>query len=131
MPKNQPAMPQATLLRRSGKTIQPWGASEPVLACISISDDSIMVKLLLISCPSIVVCLPAILYQTSNILRICRRKLLAAASIHRQTAAIAGEQGWKPPSYERMRQIIKHLDPALVTPAHQGPAAYREEFDLL
>src|SRR5205807_4859126 len=53
MPKNQPAMPQATLLRRSGKTIQPWGASEPVLACISISDDSMVVKLLLISWPAL------------------------------------------------------------------------------
>src|SRR2546423_15012081 len=63
MPKNQPAMPQATLLRRSGKTIQPWGASEPVLACISISDDSMVIKLLFIVA-RIVVCLPALLYQT-------------------------------------------------------------------
>ena len=30
-----------------------------------------------------------------------------------------------------VRQIIKNLDPALVTIAHEGPAAYREEFDLL
>jgi transposase-like protein len=55
----------------------------------------------------------------------------SAASIHRQVSAIANEQGWKPPSYERVRQIIKTLDPALVTMAHQGAAAYREEFDLL
>jgi putative transposase len=55
----------------------------------------------------------------------------SAASIHRQVTAIANEQGWKPPSYERVRQIIKNLDPALVTMAHQGAAAYREEFDLL
>src|SRR5215469_9818811 len=46
-------------------------------------------------------------------------------------SAIATEQGWKPPSYERVRQIIKNLDPALLTMAHQGAAAYREEFDLL
>ena len=53
-----------------------------------------------------------------------------AASIHRQVSAI--EQGWKPPSYARVRQIIKDIDPALVTYAHQGgAAAYREEFDLL
>lgn len=45
--------------------------------------------------------------------------------------AIALEQGWKPPGYDRVRQIIKGLDPALVTFAHQGAAAYREEFDLL
>jgi putative transposase len=55
----------------------------------------------------------------------------SAASIHRQVAAIANEQGWKPPSYERVRQIIKNLDPALVTLAHEGAVAYREEFDLL
>jgi putative transposase len=55
----------------------------------------------------------------------------SAATIHRQVVQIAKEQGWKPPSYERVRQIIKSLDPALVTMAHQGTAAYREEFDLL
>lgn len=55
----------------------------------------------------------------------------SAASIHRQVTVIAKEQGWKPPSYERVHQIIKHLDPALMTLAQQGPVAYREEFDLL
>ena len=53
------------------------------------------------------------------------------ASIHRQVVEIAENQGWKPPSYDRVRQIIKSIDPALVTYAHQGAAAYREEFDLL
>jgi putative transposase len=55
----------------------------------------------------------------------------SAASIHRQVVGIAQQQGWKPPSYGRVRQIIKNLDPALVTMAHQGAATYREEFDLL
>src|SRR5215467_4420629 len=53
------------------------------------------------------------------------------AAIHRQVSTIAMEQGWTPPSYDRVRQIIKSLDPALVTMAHQGAAAYREAFDLL
>jgi putative transposase len=53
------------------------------------------------------------------------------AAIHRQVTTIAHQQGWKPPSYDRVRHIIKGLDPALVTMAHQGAAAYREEFDLL
>src|SRR6266849_1664046 len=53
------------------------------------------------------------------------------AAIHRQVCTIAEERGWKPPSYDRVRHIIKTLDPALVTLAHQGAAAYREEFDLL
>ena len=55
----------------------------------------------------------------------------SAAAIHRQVVEIATQQGWKPPGYERVRQIIKSLDPALVTLAHQGPAVYREAFDLL
>ncbi len=55
----------------------------------------------------------------------------SAASVHRQVKEIALEQGWKSPSYGRVRQIIKDLDPALVTMAHEGAAAYREEFDLL
>lgn len=53
------------------------------------------------------------------------------AAIHRHITTIAKEQGWNPPSYDRVRHIIKHLDPALVTMAHQGAVAYREEFDLL
>jgi putative transposase len=53
------------------------------------------------------------------------------ASIHRQVVEIAEKQGWKPPGYDRVRQIIKSIDPALVTYAHKGAAAYREEFDLV
>jgi putative transposase len=55
----------------------------------------------------------------------------SAASIHRQVSAIAKEQGWPAPSYNRVYTIIKKLDPALLTLAHRGAAAYREEFDLL
>jgi len=55
----------------------------------------------------------------------------SAASIHRQVGPIAKQQGWPIPSYHRVWQIIKQLDPALLTFAHQGAAAYREEFDLL
>jgi putative transposase len=55
----------------------------------------------------------------------------SAAAIHRQVVEIAQQQGWNPPSASRVRQIIKQLDPALVTLAHEGAAAYREEFDLL
>lgn len=55
----------------------------------------------------------------------------SAAAIHRQVVEIAKAQGRKPPSYERVRLIIKNLDPALMTLAYQGAAAYREEFDLL
>jgi putative transposase len=55
----------------------------------------------------------------------------SAASIHRQVSTIAKEQGWPAPSYHRVYTTIKQLDPALLTLAHQGAAAYREEYDLL
>src|SRR5437588_2246191 len=53
------------------------------------------------------------------------------AAIHRQVCPIAKARGWHVPSYDSVYRIIKKLDPALVTMAHQGAAAYREEFDLL
>lgn len=43
----------------------------------------------------------------------------SAASIHRQVSTLAQEQGWPIPSYHRVYTIIKKLDPALVTLAHQ------------
>src|SRR5207244_6869311 len=49
----------------------------------------------------------------------------SAASIHRQILGIAKEQGWPAPGYNRVYTIVKKLDPALVTMAHQGAAAYR------
>lgn len=42
------------------------------------------------------------------------------AAMHRQVTALALEQGWKPPGDDHVRQIIKNLDPVLVTLAHQG-----------
>lgn len=37
----------------------------------------------------------------------------SATCIHRQVTAIAKEQWWKPPSYNRIYHIIKNLDPTL------------------
>src|SRR5437763_13182573 len=53
------------------------------------------------------------------------------SAIHRQVCAIAKAQGWNVPSYDSVYRIIKKLDPALLILAHQGAAAYREEYDLL
>ncbi len=53
------------------------------------------------------------------------------AAIHRQVCAIAKDRGWNSPSYDSVSRIIKKLDPALLTLAHQGSARYREEYDLL
>jgi len=44
---------------------------------------------------------------------------------------MAEEQGWPYPSYDQVYAIIKALDPRLLTFAHEGSAAYRDEFDLV
>jgi hypothetical protein len=54
-----------------------------------------------------------------------------AAYIHRQVAALASQHGWPIPSYRSVSEIIRQLDPGLLTLAHQGTKAYRERFDLL
>src|SRR6266568_8993303 len=53
------------------------------------------------------------------------------ATIHRQVVQIAEEQSWPHPSYDQVYAIIKALDPRLLTLAHEGSAAYRDEFDLV
>ena len=53
------------------------------------------------------------------------------ALVHRQVRDIALRQGWPVPNYQRVYRIIKHLDPALVTLAHDGSKTYRTTFDLL
>ncbi|GHO97522.1 hypothetical protein KSF_075700 [Reticulibacter mediterranei] len=58
-----------------------------------------------------------------------RPRLMVA--IRRQITSIAQPQGWPPPSYDRVRHIIKHLVLILVTLVSQGAATYREEFDFL
>ena len=53
------------------------------------------------------------------------------ATIYRRVGEIAQEQGWPSPSYSRVYDIVRKLDPALVTLAHEGTKAFREEFDLV
>jgi putative transposase len=53
------------------------------------------------------------------------------AAIHRRAVQIAEEQGWPHPSYDQVYAIVKALDPRLLTLAHEGSAAYRDEFDLV
>jgi len=55
----------------------------------------------------------------------------SAAFVYRQVRDVAAQQGWPVPSYSTVYAIIRELDPALVTLAQQGPAVYREAFDLL
>src|SRR5262245_40640189 len=53
------------------------------------------------------------------------------ATIHRKVAAIARAQGLHVPSYDVVHDIVRQLDPALVTLAHAGSKVYSETFDLL
>ena len=53
------------------------------------------------------------------------------AHIYRQIESYCDRQKQTAPSYSTVYGIIRDLDPALVTLAHDGTKAYRQEFDLL
>jgi putative transposase len=53
------------------------------------------------------------------------------AFVHRQVCAVALQHGWPVPTYQCVYRVVKHLDPALLTLAHEGTKAYRTTFDLL
>jgi putative transposase len=55
----------------------------------------------------------------------------SAATVQRRAAAVAAARGWPAPSYKQVYTLVRRLDPALVSLAHEGPRAYRERFDLL
>jgi putative transposase len=55
----------------------------------------------------------------------------SAATIQRRAAAVAAARGWPAPSYKQVYTLVRRLDPALVSLAHEGPRAYRDRFDLL
>jgi putative transposase len=55
----------------------------------------------------------------------------STAHIHRQAVRVAGERGWPAPSYGTVRSIVVALDPGLMALAHDGPAGYRDRFELV
>ena len=54
-----------------------------------------------------------------------------AAHVYRQVASVTEQKGWKVPSYEVVARIIRNLDPALVSLAHEGSKRYKEAYDLI
>ena len=60
-----------------------------------------------------------------------RRPRSSTAHIHRQVVRVASERDWPPPSYGTVRSIVVALDPGLVALAHDGPAGYRDRFELV
>ncbi len=55
----------------------------------------------------------------------------SAAAIHRRLLEVAPEQGWPVPAPRTVRAIIAALDPAMRTLVHDGPAAYRDRYELI
>ena len=55
----------------------------------------------------------------------------SAAAIHRRLADLAPERGWPVPAPRTVRAIVAAIDPAMRTLAHDGPAAYRDRYELI
>ena len=62
---------------------------------------------------------------------VLKRPRSSAATIHRRITAAAKAQGWRVPSYGTVHAIIAALDPGMVTLAQDGPAAFRDRFELV
>ena len=60
-----------------------------------------------------------------------RKPQPSVATLHRRVAAVAQGHGWQAPSYGSVYSIVRHLDPAMVTLAQEGPAAFRDRFELV
>lgn len=60
-----------------------------------------------------------------------RKPRPSASTIHRRVRKLAQERHWTVPSYSSIYAIISRLDPALVTLAHEGAAAFRDRFELV
>jgi putative transposase len=60
-----------------------------------------------------------------------RRPRSSIAHIHRQAVKVAVERGQPEPSYGTVRSIVVALDPGLVALAHDGPAGYRDRYELV
>ena len=55
----------------------------------------------------------------------------SAAAIHRRVRDVATAHGWYLPSYSTVYAILAALDPAMVTLAHEGAAAFRDRYELI
>ncbi len=55
----------------------------------------------------------------------------SAAAIHRRASEVAEQQGWAEPGYDQVYAIVRGIDPALVSLAHEGTKGYQRAFDLV
>jgi putative transposase len=60
-----------------------------------------------------------------------RKPRPSIATVHRKTMEAAKARGEYPPSYSSIYRVIRRLEPALLTMAHEGTKACGERFDLV
>jgi putative transposase len=60
-----------------------------------------------------------------------RRSALSIATVHRKAVEAATKLGERPPSYSLVYALIRKLEPALLTMAHEGAKSYGDRFDLV
>ena len=60
-----------------------------------------------------------------------RRPPPTIATVHRQAAEVARAQGWPVPGYAAVYDVVRSIQPAMATLAHEGSKRYREVFDLV
>jgi putative transposase len=60
-----------------------------------------------------------------------RKPRPSIAAIYRKITALATKRHWTPPSYSSVYGIVRRLDPAMVTLAQDGAAAFRDRYELL
>jgi putative transposase len=74
--------------------------------------------------------LPAELVQVIEGMAL-RKPRPSIAAIHRSMTALAPQHHWTPPSYGSVYGIVCQLSPAMVTLAQDGPAAFRDRYELI
>ena len=60
-----------------------------------------------------------------------RKPRPSVAAIHRRMIELATKRTWTPPSYSSVYGIVRHLNPAMVTLAQDGSAAFRDRYELI
>jgi putative transposase len=60
-----------------------------------------------------------------------RKPRPSIAAMHRHMTALATQRNWTPPSYSSVYGIVRRLSPAMVTLAQEGPAAFRNRYELI
>ena len=62
---------------------------------------------------------------------VLQKPKLSIAAIARKVAEIAKQQGIQAPAYDLVHDIVRQMDPALLTLVHEGNKVYSETFELL